>query len=164
MSAVARASGLKLGALQYHYRTREELLTALAETIGMRYQKQFEVFTASLDGRALTLFDFVDFGMMSPQESFWDEDRLFRQLWAMASTEPMMQELLDEIYEEYLQVLDACLRAVGVEEPRAESLIIVAMLEGLTQFVGENRRWTKYAAKTRDSIHAMLAARYGIEP
>jgi AcrR family transcriptional regulator len=33
MRAVARASGLKLGALQYHYPTRIDLVRALAEWI-----------------------------------------------------------------------------------------------------------------------------------
>lgn len=164
MRAVARASGLTLGALQYHYKTREDLLTAMAETIGERYRAQFEAFRAELGGGPLALLDIVDFGMLLPPEPSLDEDRLFPQLWAMGSAEPLMESLLNEIYEEYLLVLDAALQAVGVEEPRADSLAIMAMLEGLTMFIGENRRWTQYAAKTRESIHAMLAARYGIQP
>ena len=38
MRALARASGMKLGALQYHFRTWDELLVALATYIGAEYR------------------------------------------------------------------------------------------------------------------------------
>lgn len=55
MRAVARASGLKLGALQSHYRTRDALLAALAEFIGTAYPDDFTPFCAerSPDSRCL---------------------------------------------------------------------------------------------------------------
>ncbi len=41
MRALARASGMKLGALQYHFRTSEELLRALVAYISDGYNQSF---------------------------------------------------------------------------------------------------------------------------
>jgi AcrR family transcriptional regulator len=46
MHALARASGLKLGALQYHFPTREDLLHGLAAFIGEEYGRSFYALTA----------------------------------------------------------------------------------------------------------------------
>ena len=42
MRALARASGMKLGALQYHFRTWEDMLRALAAYISDAYRRSFE--------------------------------------------------------------------------------------------------------------------------
>ena len=39
MRALARASGMKLGALQYHFRTWEDMLRALAAHIAKAYRQ-----------------------------------------------------------------------------------------------------------------------------
>ena len=41
MRALARASGMKLGALQYHFRTSEDLLRALVAYISDAYNQSF---------------------------------------------------------------------------------------------------------------------------
>ena len=41
MRALARASGLKLGALQYHFKTWEDMMRALVAHIAGHYQKSF---------------------------------------------------------------------------------------------------------------------------
>ena len=40
--ALARASGMKLGALQYHFRTWEDLLKALSDFIAEEYSRAFD--------------------------------------------------------------------------------------------------------------------------
>jgi len=42
MRALARASGLKLGALQYHFRTWEDMVRALVTHIAGHYRKSFD--------------------------------------------------------------------------------------------------------------------------
>ena len=55
MRAVARASGLKLGALQYHYPTRAGLVCALATSIAGQTASNVEVYCqqAHTDDRGL---------------------------------------------------------------------------------------------------------------
>ena len=55
-------------------------------------------------------------------------DRLWPQLWAMARVEPVLEELLDEIYIEYLQILEELLIMAGSRSPRAEALGLMSLI------------------------------------
>ena len=44
MRALARASGIKLGALQYHFKTRDDMLRALVGYIAEEYQNKIMLF------------------------------------------------------------------------------------------------------------------------
>lgn len=159
MRALARASGMKLGALQYHYRTWEEMLRALSAHITATYRLSFEALKPGSD--ALSLSNIAKFILDDVPGSALQADRLFPQLWAMASVEPVMKALLDEIYEEYLQKLEHQLANAGSNTPRADALAIMSLLEGTTLFVGRGRRWADDADTVRDAVLALVDARYG---
>ncbi len=57
MRALARTSRMKLGALQYHFRTRDDILRALAAFIAKTYRQSFE--DLKLDTEVLDLRDTV---------------------------------------------------------------------------------------------------------
>ena len=83
---------MKLGALQYHFRTREDMLRALAEYISHEYRQSFE---AQKPEDALPgLNELVQFILDDAPGSKLQSDRLFPQLWAMAQNEPLMEALL----------------------------------------------------------------------
>lgn len=159
MRALARASGLKLGALQYHYRTWEDMLRALAAHIAANYKLSFEALKPESD--TLSLSDIVKFILDDVPGSALQADRLFPQLWAMARVEPTMKALLDDIYEEYLLQLENQLANAGSNAPRADALAIMSLLEGTTLFVGRGRRWADDADAVRDAVLAFIDARYG---
>lgn len=161
MRALARASGMKLGALQYHFRTWEDLLSALAKYIADTYQQSFETLQSEAEPEALSLRDTVKFILDDVPGSTLHADRLFPQLWAMAQVEPVMESLLDDIYVEYLRKLENGLINMGSATPRAEALALMSLMEGSTLFVGSNRRWTNQASAVRDATFAFLDARYG---
>jgi AcrR family transcriptional regulator len=104
MRALARASGMKLGALQYHFRTWDDMLRALAAYISDTYRQSFEAFKSDANG--LDLRGVVQFILDDAPGSALQADHLFPQLWAMARVEPVMETLLDELYEEYLDKLE----------------------------------------------------------
>jgi len=118
MRALARASGMKLGALQYHFRTWEDLLHALAAFIAEEYERAFDALTENSTSPGLRetvrflLFD-------TPADATLQADRLFPQLWAMAQDEPVVQELLDETYCRYLDMLESAFVEAGCRDPRA---------------------------------------------
>jgi len=159
LRALARASGMKLGALQYHFRTREDMLRALAAYIAIAYRQSFEALKSDAD--ALGLRDVVQFILDDPPGSVLQSDRLFPQLWAMSRVEPVMESLLDDIYVEYLDKLEKRLVGMGSEAPRAEALALMSLLEGATLFVGSDRRWADDADAVRDAALAFIDARYG---
>lgn len=159
MRALARASGMKLGALQYHFRTWEDMLRALAKFIGDTYNQSFEELKA--ESNALSLQDVIQFILDDVPGSALQADRLFPQLWAMARVEPVMEALLDDIYVEYLEKLEKRLVDMGSTAPRPEALALMSLLEGSTLFVGSDRRWAQDAGAVRDAALAFIDARYG---
>jgi len=161
MRALARASGMKLGALQYHFRTWEDMLRALAAHISNTYSQSFAALTAETD--ALGLRDLVKFIFDDAPGFKLHSDRLFPQLWAMARVEPVMETLLDDIYVEYLEKLEEWLVDMGSPEPRAEALALMSLLEGSTLFVGSDRRWAGDAEAVHEAVLAFIDARYGTD-
>ena len=163
MRAVARASGIKLGALQYHFPTRNELLRALATYIAETYRASFEEYKSALDGNSPNLRLVVEFLMEDNAGSGLHSDRLFPQLWALALVEPIMEDLMDNIYEEYLRLLETILSERGIGEPLAEAIAIMALIEGLTLFVGQGRRWAKSDPAATQVVYDLIDQRYGTE-
>ena len=88
-------------------------------------------------------------------------DRLWPQLWAMQQVEPLVSDLVEDIYKQYLQVFEDALRASGNSSPRAEALCLMSMLEGSIIFVGRDRKWAKEAKSVRKTILAFVESRYG---
>jgi AcrR family transcriptional regulator len=159
MRALARASGMKLGALQYHFRTWEDLLRALATYIADAYQRSWQAL--DLSGEEASLRDLVRFIMDDPAGSALSGDEFFPQLWAMAQVEPAMAEKLDELYGVYLEELEKQLTALGSRAPAAEALAIMSLLEGTIVFVGDDRRWANHKDAVHDAVRKLLEARYG---
>jgi AcrR family transcriptional regulator len=159
MRALARASGMKLGALQYHFRTWDDMLRALAAYIGDAYRRSWEAL--HLDAEEPSLQDLVRFIMDDPAGTTLSGDEFFPQLWAMAQVEPAMAEELDELYVGYLEKLEVRLTTLGSRAPAADALAIMSLLEGALVFVGDDRRWANHADAVRDSIRELLEARYG---
>ena len=161
MRALARASGMKLGALQYHFRTWEDMLRALAAYISDTYRSSFEALKS--EAEHLCIRDIVKFILDDAPGSTLQADRLFPQLWAMARVEPVMDALLDDIYVEYLDKLEKRLVDMGSTTARAEALVLMSLMEGSTLFVGSDRRWAGDAGAVRDAVLAIVDARYGKE-
>jgi AcrR family transcriptional regulator len=159
MRALARASGMKLGALQYHFRTREEMLQALVGYIAAEYRRSFELLTS--DDDSLGIREIVVFLLDDSAGDALHTDRLWPQLWAMSQVEPLMAELTETIYTEYEQILEKVLEDAGSLAPRAEALCLMSLVEGSTLFLGSGRRWAGDANAVRDSVLGFIDAKYG---
>lgn len=154
MRALARASGMKLGALQYHFPRWEDLLVALASYVSDAYLKSFNGLIHG--NKPPPLRDVVSFIIDDAPGSSLSADRLFPQLWAMAQVEPVMSEALDEIYVFYLSILENGLVSQGSQEPRAQALALMSLVEGSTHFVGHGRSWENDASSVRDVILELI--------
>ncbi len=159
MRALARASGMKLGALQYHFRTRDEMLRALVGYIAAEYRRSFESLTndgGSPGIREIAMFivdDSVDDALLT--------DKLWPQLWAMMQVEPLVADLVDEIYVDYMQILERALEDAGSGAPRAEAIFLMSVLEGSMLFLASGRRWEGDTYAVRDTLLEFINARYG---
>jgi AcrR family transcriptional regulator len=159
MRALARASDMKLGALQYHFPTWADLLQALANYIGTEYQQSFDIAKEASDD--LKLRDFVAFLLDDEAGGPLRSDRLWPQLWAMAQVEPLLEEQLNNIYSYYIKKLEQLLVNAGSPNPRAEALTWMSMIEGATLFVGSQSQWADDAAAMRATVLDTIDTKYG---
>jgi AcrR family transcriptional regulator len=161
MRALARASGMKLGALQYHFRTSEDMLRALVNYIADEIRQGFDA--RKLGEGTPSVVELVAF-MLDEDAGSEDAllgDRLWPQLWAMEQVEPLVSDLLEEVYAEYLGGLEKAMEAAGVQSPRAEALCLMSMTEGESLFTGTGRRWESDRKAVRETILKFIDERYG---
>jgi AcrR family transcriptional regulator len=163
MRALARASGMKLGALQYHFRTSDEMLRAVVDYIAESYRQSFDRFQNSATNeenspgvREIVLFLLRD----EPGDAIFG-DKLWPQLWAMQQVEPLVSDLVEDIYAKYLTKLQEALQAEGSSAPRAEALCLMSLLEGATIFMGVGRRWEGEAKAFGDTVQEFINSKYG---
>ncbi len=167
MRALARASGMKLGALQYHFRTSDEMLRALVGYIAETYRLSFDSLRDSLKNSTENgdqppgIREIVIFILDDKAGDTLFGDRLWPQLWAMQQVEPLVSDLVEDIYETYVTTLEETLAAAGSSVPRAEALCLTSLLEGSTIFMGSGRRWEGDAKAFRDTVLEFINNRYG---
>lgn len=154
MRHLARASGMKLGALQYHFRTRDELLRALVEYL----RNEWRHLLGNPEGGPLGIRAIAEIMLTVDAPS---HDGLWPQLWAMEQVEPLVSDLLEDVYAEYLRLLEKALKAAGNQSPRAEALCLMAVMESESLFTGKGRRWEKDRSAVRKTILDFIDDRYG---
>jgi len=159
MRAVAAASDLKLGALQYHYKTRGDLIRALATSVAHQTAAGFDSYRLHHQD-APELLVIVDFMLEDHIGDSLNVDILLTQLRAMALVEPAIRDVVDQLYADYLAYIERCLVQMGVADPRADALVLMATLEGLGLFVGQRAQWEDHAAESVAALRSMLRAKY----
>ncbi|MAI78337.1 MAG: hypothetical protein CL917_05325 [Deltaproteobacteria bacterium] len=163
MRAVARKSGLKLGALQYHFPLWGDLLKGIAEYIMTKYfgdtelSRQNPISLANQENYAQShardgetwpqLRALVKAILKDEAGAELNSETLFPQLWAMAQVEPIMDELMGEIYGQYLDVLERTLVESDVPNPRTHARALVTLLESSILFL----HWDK---RVKDSLES----------
>ena len=161
MRALTRACDTKLGALQYHFRTRADLYRDVVAYISAQYRKSFTLNIGDLGDVGLhELVTFMIDGLPEVNEAL-QIDRLWPQLMAMAQVEPLVAELLDEIHLRYLRRLEELLKDAGAQSPRAEALCLMSMIRGASLFVGKGKRWEEELGAVRQVAIKFVAAKYG---
>jgi len=131
---VASAAKIHFATLQYHFKSKNELLSALIRWKLQEDQRQLQQTVEMADG--------------SPKKKFcagikliMEADRqpqvigFFLQLWALANHDPMAGKLTDEFYRAYRSWMVDLVAIANPRLSRAEkegrALPIMAMLEGI---------------------------------
>jgi AcrR family transcriptional regulator len=160
MRALARASGMKLGALQYHFRTWDALLIALVEYIEAEIISAFDASEGSAQESSIrNLIEFMLDEHVGTSDNLFS-DRLWAQLWAMEQVEPLVSDLLEEVYAKFLMKLEKLMAKQSVVNARAEALMLLSLVEGESLFVGQGRRWEKSRSAVRKTILSLVDERY----
>jgi DNA-binding transcriptional regulator YbjK len=159
MRALARVSGITLGALQYHFSTWDDMLRALNIYILDQYDLVWSKMVPT--DRPPTLKGFMRLVLEDAPGSALHSGKLLPQLYAMSQVEPIMEELQTEISDRYIYVLKHLLADHQSQTPRAEILAIMLMLRGSRLLRGEINKWDVEVDEVYDAIIAMADAKYG---
>ncbi len=159
MRALARADGIKLGALQYHFKTKDDMLRALVGYIADEFRQSFKHIT---DNNDLSGIDEILLLLeLEPEGDSLQVDKLFPQLWAMGLVEPLVADLMYEVYATYLKIVEENLNKVGSVAPRAEALCLMSLMEGAILFVGKDRPWASDVDAIFSFVKEYYQTKYG---
>ena len=78
----------------------------------------------------------------------------------MEQVEPLVSDLLEDVYATFLAKLETRRAAKGVVNARAESLMLLTLVEGELLFVGRGRRWEKDRSAVKQAILNLVKERY----
>ena len=159
MRALARASGMKLGALQYHFPTWEELLRALGEYVSSEYRKSEKLWEQETESP--TIVDVLRWYLQDSGGSTLRSDLLWPQLWAMARVEPAMREALDDIFQRAVAWFEHHLTQAGSQSPHLEALALLSFGEGSLLFTDRGSPWETEAEPLCEVMLEFIEARYG---
>jgi len=159
MRALARASGITLGALQYHFSTWDDMLRALSAHILDEYDRAWAAKVPK--DRPPTLQGFMRLVLEDAPGSALQSGKLLPQLYAMSQVEPIMEELQAEIFNKYVYIVEKLLADLQGQAPRAEVMAIILMLRGTRLLRGETHKWKVEADEVYDAIIEIADAKYG---
>lgn len=157
MRHLASVSEMKLGSLQYHFKTREVLLDALAEYIHEQYASLWSQDNTAFESVSLkTFIEFLleDIGRI-------ESARLWPQLWAWALVEPTMKAMMDKLYAPLVDFLNHRFTQLGCNKPEEEALAMLCLLEGAAIFVGAGSFHADRRVAMQANLLESLEARFG---
>jgi hypothetical protein len=68
----------------------------------------------------------------------------------MTQVEPIMKNLMNEIYEMYFNNLKKLLEEGGAVQPRIQALVLMSFLEGTTLFISKDSKWENDAENVKE--------------
>lgn len=137
MRKIAARVGIRLGNLQYYFRTRQDVLRALLERCLERSSQDLErAMTAS--GSAPRGRLRAGIGVILQEQRDPALCDLFREIWVLAARDPVSARVVTDFYDTYRAGLARLLLAVtprlGRVRAERRATLLVALLEGLTVF------------------------------
>ena len=144
MRAVAQECGISVGNLNYYFRLKSDLLSALIESIWRRYRAEIEQvrnisFGSPRDElEAVLRLIFKDLGTRRTTV-------FFPELWALANHEHYAAKMMDRLYGYEQSVFQQLIAQVRPDLAAADhqrlALHVSASIEGHTMFVGHGKRF-----------------------
>lgn len=138
MRRVADAVGMKLGNLQYYFRTKEDLLQALFTDTVDAYRRKFNTISLRQGLTPLQrLTEHVAFLIEDTKNPM--TNAIYFELWSIAQRHPFAARLMDEMYSASRLRMEAYMRELNPKMAPAEvtlrSALVIAQIEGLMIFL-----------------------------
>jgi len=144
MRNLANEVDIKLASLQYHYKSREDLLIALVEKAAQSYEVRLQQFQQQIDEQCQPfeklLEQMIDDLVVTYKDP--EENTFFAQLQALSMEEPQAELLVAQMYRGMWQQIVALILSVNPALSKTETKIrgamIISMLEGSAEFMSND--------------------------
>lgn len=158
MRNLANEVGIKLASLQYHYKSREDLLIALVEKTAESYEMRLQEFQQQIDQQgqpsAKLLGLMIDSLLADHKDP--EENKIFSQLQALAMDEPKAEVVLAQLYRGMWQQLASLIVNVNPSLSKTERNIrgamVISMLEGSGIFISSETLYKELPASFEKRI------------
>lgn len=144
---VAVRAGISIGKLQHQFPSKEELIREMLDVVISGYLDDFASViesSASAEEQLYKVLKHVVDDLTTKETTIF-----FPELWSLANHEPVVCDLMNEMYGRYQNVYHGIIRAINPElsdeQIEKTALFIAASLEGHTIFVGYEKDATDYA-------------------
>jgi AcrR family transcriptional regulator len=141
---IARRCGLRVGAVNYYYRTRNELIRELIESVISPYLKVVDSIFSDPKMDAEQRFLAVLTLMLEDLDTK-KTTHVFPELWALSNRNEFVAEQIEQLYRREHEVFERLIRdvnpALSAAERNAVALFISSSIEGLTLFIGHGKPW-----------------------
>ncbi|WP_347271399.1 TetR/AcrR family transcriptional regulator [Rhizorhabdus histidinilytica] len=139
---IARACEIRVGAVSYYYRTKEDLIRDLLESAVAPYKDFAEDIerndTIAPEQKFRIMVEMVLEDIRTEKTT-----KFYPELWALSNHDPFVSNLLDQTYSAQRAVFQRIIRSINPslseETARDLALYVSSSLEGMTLFVGYER-------------------------
>lgn len=147
------------GNLTYHFPSRIDLVAAMIDTWYANWEHDFiNIVAVRLEASGANIGDFIDWVMESAVVE--DNVRIFRELWAMANTDPKVASLLNSLYSKAVATV---LSQLGIQQPvaplhelRILLYVLACVSEGSAAVFGSDRISTKELREAQKMVRSLL--------
>lgn len=141
MRQVAEQSGMTLSNVQHYFPSRESLLRALLESVMASYDPAYgEIEKEATDPRA-ALTGAVRYLLADARRG--DTERLFVEIWSLATRDPIAREIFDTLYSHHRLNLERLIARVNPALPPAtlsrRAALVAMQIEGLMLLISDSK-------------------------
>ncbi len=150
---IAASCGIKSGNISYYFKSKDELLYAVIESVIAGYDAfEIELLADRTIGARERLVAYVEAQLINLESEM--TARIFAELWALTNIDAHVAEQMRRLYESGLERLDQILKEVNPKlspkRRRAVALYTMSAIEGANLLAGAGRPWNKDLKAVRE--------------
>lgn len=139
MRQVADGAGIRLSNLQHYFPSRESLLKALIQDIMDEYDVAFDCEPSRINDPKARLEAALRYLLADSRKP--DTERLFVEIWSLATRDPMVRALFDEMYCHHRQNIAELIINANPDLPplqaQRRAALIAMQIEGLMLLISD---------------------------
>lgn len=153
---VASNADIHLKTLQYYFPARETLITATLESTYALYRGAVEEICREEASDLARFESYIRYLLKDHGNKH--TAGFFYHLWARAHTDPATNEMMDRMYENHNQTLEALIRplvpGLKPDQHQRRATMIAALVEGMMLFIGYGKRRKEGTENIEDDVIA----------